>query len=97
MLIFSFTDETEIENSETKQSESNSQDTNSDDERKRRNSADDTNSLEIKRERNENNTKIDGNDGESNTVSNGESNRTFYLYVSTKRKSENISTFETSI
>lgn len=72
--IFHSSDENEHENSETKQSESNSQDTNSDDDRKRRNSADDTNSLEIKRERNENNTKIDGNDGEINTASNGKSN-----------------------
>ncbi|XP_031626559.1 B-cell lymphoma/leukemia 11A isoform X3 [Contarinia nasturtii] len=70
----------ENENSESKQSELNSleNNSNSDDEQKRGNSVDSSNCLEIKRERNENsgnsNTKIDGNDGETNTVNNEPSN-----------------------
>lgn len=69
--------ENENENSESKQSEQNSLDnnSNSDDEQKRGNSGDSSNSLEIKREQNENcSTKIDRNDGENNTVNNGELN-----------------------
>lgn len=74
--------ENEIDDSESKQSEHNAleNNSNSDDEQKRGSRDDSGNSLEIKRERNENNsTKIDGNDGETNTVNNGKSNTKFYL------------------